>query len=568
MQTLPSTRPSFRRARLCAALAALFGLAWQQPSTGLAAPGPSDPAVDPLQQVSPLGPGPLPLTPRLSSGLAGSVPAQDPATPWERIDACMREEMGSEGGPGASIAIYRDGEIVYRKGYGRKAAGDDAADVDPDTQFRIGSVTKMLTAAAVMQEVDAGRVDLQAPVTRYVPELQLAEPGEAASISVWNLLTHTAGYPDNVLLGLDSIDGAREDAALGAWAAGQTQTRLHAPPGSFWNYSNSGFSLAGLVAERSSGLPYHRLMAERIFARAGLSETTMLPAEVLARGNFSHGYWTDPRTGKLREETPDSYDNWAAAPAGYAFSTAGDLVRWAALLMKGGGGVLSSEAADAMQARQQSLDYYPDYDYGLGIFRERYKGLDLMNHGGNVPGWGAYLLWVPSEDFAVATLVNAFPATLDASALCAVDVLLAPQAEAVRPPAGDPTEWPGFLGRYGGLVVDGSHLRTEVLATSDGSLEMVFPDVPIDMQGTPYRTKLWSAFLRTFGIDSDGDDRPDNAISFIPDRKDPTRLWLRNRGWVLARPAWAEPGQTPTPQPTAKPLRATLFLPRLSHGAN
>lgn len=559
-----SRRALGRQATVLLVVAALVGLSRQPPSASLAAPaGP-----DLLDLVSPLGPGPLPLAPRIQSGLAGAAPAQEPTSPWERIDACVAEEMLDERGPGAAIAVFRDGEVVYRKGYGRKGAADDAADVDADTQFRIGSVTKMLTAAAVMQEVDAGRVDLQAPVTTYIPELKLAEPGEAESISVWNLLTHSAGYPDNVLLGLDSMDGPREDAALGAWAAGQTKTRLHAPPGSFWNYSNSGFALAGLVAERSSGLTYHQLMAERIFARAGLSQTTLLPADVLARGNYSLGTWTDPRTGMLREETPDSYDNWAAAPAGFAFSTAEDLVRWAALLMQGGGKVLSREAAEAMQARQQSLDYYPDYDYGLGIMRERYRGLDLMSHGGNVPGWGAYLLWVPAEDFAVATLVNAYPATLDAAALCAVDVLLEPQEAPLRPPAGDPLEWPGFLGRFGGLVLDGSQLRTEVLAKADGSLEMVFPDIPIDMQGTPFRTNLWSAFLRTFGIDGDGDGRPDNAITFIPDRKDPTRLWLRNRAWVLARPAWAEPGQTPTPQPTAKPLRATLYLPRLSHGAN
>lgn len=568
IQFSPLRRSRLRRAAVllaCATLALRAG--------AVAGQTPVDPtdAGRPVELLDPgnlLGPGPLRLAPRLSSGLRAARPQQDPTSPWERIDACVREEMDAEGGPGASIAVFRDGELVYQKGYGRKAMADDAAAVDAETQFRIGSVTKMLTAAAVMQEVDAGRVALDAPVTRYVPELRLAVPGEAERISVWNLLTHTASYPDNILLGLDSIDGPREDAGLGAWAAGQTATRLHAPPGSFWNYSNSGFSLAGLVAERSSGLPYHRLMAERVFARAGLSQTTLLPADVLARGNYSLGYWRDPQTGKPREETPDSYDNWAAAPAGYAFSTAGDLVRWAALLMRGGGAVLSPQAADAMQSRQQSLDYYPDYDYGLGIFRERYKGLDLMSHGGNIPGWGAYLLWVPAEDFAVATLVNAFPATLDAAAVCAVDVLLEPEGEQAQPPAGDPADWPGFVGRFGGLVVDGSYLRTEVLSKPDGGLEMVFPEVPVDMQGTPYRTNLWNAFTRSFAIDADGDGKPDNVISFIPDRQDPTRLWLRHRSWVLARPLWAEPGQTPTPQPTVKPLRAAVYLPRLSHGAN
>lgn len=515
---------------------------------------------------SPLGPGPLALAPRppLAADRAASM-QQEPPTPWEAIDSCVREEMDIEAGPGAAIAVYQGGKLVYQKGYGTRVRDGDQP-VDAQTQFRIGSITKMFTAAAVMQEVDAGRVDLRAPLTTYIPELALADPGAAASLTPWNLLTHSSGYPDNVLLGLDSIDGAKDDAALAAWVGTQSGTHLHVPPGTLWNYSNSNFTLAGLVAERASGIPYHRLMAERVFARAGLTNTTLLPADVLARGNFSTGYWTNPLTGEPQVSGPDAYDNWAAAPAGYAFSTAGDLARWAALLMHGGDGVISPAAAQAMQARQQSLDYFPDYDYGFGVFRERYKGLDVMSHGGNIPGWGGYLLWVPEADFAVATLVSAFPATLDRSAYCAVDAVLKPQGEQPGRPAGDPTEWPGFLGDFGGWVVDDSYLRTRVEAKADGGLAMVFPEIPIDMQGTPFRTDLRNAFVRTFAFDSNGDGQPDDSITFIPDKADPSRLWIRNRGWVLSHPELVTPTARPEPSatPTAKPLRSAVYLPRLA----
>ena len=513
-----------------------------------------------------VGPDPRFFVPRSAGGPGpAETSLQTPLTPWEAIDRCVRDEMAAKGGLGAAVAIYRGGAIVYEQGYGTRERGGDLS-VDAGTQFRIGSITKMFTAAAVMQEVDAGRVDLRAPITRYITELRLADAAAAGSITVWNLLTHTSGYPDNLFLDLDDIDGPKNDAALSTWVQSQTGTRLQSPPGTLWNYSNDNYVLAGLVAERASGVPYQRLMAERIFARAGLTSTTLLPAQVLARGNYTVGYWRNPRNGEQRVSGPEAYDNWVAAPAGYAFSTAGDLVRWAALLMHGGGNVISPASARAMQAREQSMDYYPDFDYGLGIMRERYRGLDVMQHSGAMPGWGGYLLWVPEADFAVATLVNVAPAVLDRSAYCAVDAVLQPQAAQVSPPGGDRSEWPGFQGDFGGLAEDGRSVRGRVEGNADGSLAMVFTDIPMGTPGIPLRTDLRNAFVRTFAFDSDGDGQSDDYATFIPDKRDPNRLWIRrSRGWVLSRPAPA----TATPDPPAAvptatgsaTLRRTLFLP-------
>jgi CubicO group peptidase (beta-lactamase class C family) len=502
-----------------------------------------------------LGPGPLPLAPRQTSDLRAARPdPQDPDDLWATIDACMAEEMAAERGPGAALAVYQHGELVYEKGYGLRSLEADAAPVDAQTQFRIGSITKMFTAAAVMQEVDAGRVDLEAPVTRYIEEFSLATAGGAERISVWNLLTHTSGYPDN-FLGVVPLDSDTEDSALSHWVLRQTGTRLHAPPGSFWNYSNPNYSLAGLVAERSAGMPYQSLMAERVFEPAGLTNTTLRPAEVMARGNYSTGYWTHPAKGPMAS-LPDSYDNWIVAPAGYAFSTVGDLVRWAALLMHGGEGLISAEAAEAMQSRQQSLDYYPGFDYGFGVFRERYKGLEVMQHSGAVPGWGGYLLWVPSEDFAVATLVNAFPAILDRSAYCAVDAILDPKGQDPRRPAGDPSEWPGFVGDYSGGVWDGTDLRVSLQIKADGQLEMDFQ--PDESSSQPFRSDLRNAFGRTFRFDANG--QPDSSLTVIPDKRDPARIWLRNRGWALAMPPWIPP----TLQPTLEPPPSTTASPTVT----
>jgi CubicO group peptidase (beta-lactamase class C family) len=479
--------------------------------------------------------------------------------PLAMIDGCMTREMEREKGIGGAIAILRDGQLVYAKGYGIKDEETDEA-VDADTQFRIGSVTKMFTAAAVMQQVEAGTVDLQAPITRYLPDYQVADEGATAKVTTWHLLAQSSGLPDNGFSGstaLELFDGPRTDEALTDWLATQHATHVHAPPGTLWNYSNPNFMLAGLVAERASGIPYHQYMAERVFAKAGLTNTTLLPTEVITRGNFTRGYWIDPFTGQPASFAPDSYDRWDVAPAGYAFSTVGDLARWAQLLMDGGGAVLTPSSAAAMQARQQPMHYTPEDDYGFGIFAEEYKGLDVRQHGGNVPGWGAYLLWVPSERFVVATLVNAYPATLNGSAYCAVDALLAPPDDPPPDYSTPPETWDKYLGEYAGWVVNGEFLRA-LVAKEGMTMTFTLPDVPIDAMGTAFTSPLWQAALDTFLFDNNLDGAPDTDITFIQDPKEPDNWWIRNRQWVLRRPA--------LPAPTPVPPRFDVYLPRVLRG--
>ncbi|MFQ5594401.1 MAG: serine hydrolase domain-containing protein, partial [Anaerolineae bacterium] len=154
--------------------------------------------------------------------------------PFATIDACVQQEMAQLDVPGTAIAIALDGEMVYERGYGVKHREEGGA-VDSNTLFRIGSTTKMMTAAAVMQQVDRGAVDLQAPVTDYVPEFDVSGPWPASDMSVWNLLTHSTGFPDRLFF--TDIDGPRTESALTEWAGDQSEVRLYAPPGSFWNYS-------------------------------------------------------------------------------------------------------------------------------------------------------------------------------------------------------------------------------------------------------------------------------------------------------------------------------------------
>ena len=211
-----------------------------------------------------------------------------------------------------------------------------------------------------------------------------------------HLLTHSSGIPDTYVVDMS--------IPLAEWAPYLRYLSLNAEPGDFWNYANPNFSLAGLVVEKVSGVPYAEYMADHVWGPAGMTSATLDYTAVITRGNHATGF--DPAT---RTEYPPQYWSYPAlAPAGTAFATPSDMVRWASLLMAGGGGVLSPASIAAMQTRQMTTDQLPWLDYGYGIFVWDYvdatdamQHLTVYEHGGNLPGWSAQLYWVPERRMAV-----------------------------------------------------------------------------------------------------------------------------------------------------------------------
>ncbi len=468
-------------------------------------------------------PGPLPpprvVAPLQATHLPASV-AAGTLTTEEAIDRCVLADMARLDAPGAQVAVVIDGQPAYQRGYGVRHRRNGGA-VDAQTVFRIGSLTKQFTAAAVLQQVEAGTLALDERITRLVPELQVSGAWSAETITIFDLLTHTSAFPDN----LTELDGPREDEALAAWAGQQGHVKLHAPPGSFWNYSNPGYMLAGLAVERASGIPYRSYVEGEVFARAGMTATTFRPEVVRATGNYTYGHVLDA----ARRETilaPTAYDSAAAAPAGFAFSTAGDLVHWASLLMEGGGSVLSAPSAAALQAPQVYMDYTPDLWYGFGVIRQAYKGLATVWHDGSIPGWGSVLVWVGEHRLAVAVLSNQSE-PLYAAAFCVVDEILRPQ-EVVPPPyTTDPATWTRYTGAYRLMDYLGNELEAEVFLDGDRLMATFRGFEPA---GDTYTTRLWQSALDTFVFDADGDGAVDLDATFV--RSAPVAAktrWLRHR---------------------------------------
>jgi CubicO group peptidase (beta-lactamase class C family) len=316
----------------------------------------------------------------------------------------LADQLDASGLAGGAVAVVHQGTIEAR-GVGSSGHGD----VTADTPFVIGSATKSFTALAVMQLVDSGRVDLDAPVRDYVPELELTGGQPINDITVRHLLQHTSGLDDlagGPLLA-SSADGTPAEAI-----AELKDAELASPPGQIWLYANANYVLAGLVVERTSGLSYGDYVQREIFTPLGMTHssasTEAVGGDVLADG---HRYWfgVPVATAPVRRE--------ATLAAGYLISTAADLGRYLSLYLAGGvgpdgTGIVSAEGVRTLLGAGPEAHLGPgaqdqDSRYAMGGFVGGPWGEGAIFHPGNTPDTTTMLTLFPDRALAVATLVNA-----------------------------------------------------------------------------------------------------------------------------------------------------------------
>jgi len=323
---------------------------------------------------------------------------------WQRRLAILAERHRV---PGAALGILRVGEsadeiCVASYGLLNKATGVETTD---DSVFQIGSMTKVWTATVVMQLVDEGKLDLDAPVVDVLPELQLSDPDVAARVTMRHLLTHTSGIDGDVF-----TDTGRGDDCLERYVALLAEAAQNHPLEATWSYCNSGFSLAGRVIEKLTGGTWDAAIKERLVVPLGMTHTGTLPEEALlhraAVGHVSEA-------GSEPERAPAWALPRALGPAGLVNSTAADVLAFARMHLVGGLGpdgtrILSAEAAATMTEHQTDLpDKYTLGDsWGLGWIRFGWDGRRLVGHDGNTIGQAAFLRVLPDEGLAVTLLTN------------------------------------------------------------------------------------------------------------------------------------------------------------------
>lgn len=333
----------------------------------------------------------------------GSDSASNDAIDTARIDRYITAKMRSARIPGMSLAIVQGDRIAYLKGYGR--ADPSGRPVTPRTPFLIGSITKPFTALAVMQLVEAGMVELDAPVQRYLPWFHLADSAASARITVRQLVTMTSGIPQiyETQVWTDQDDGALERTVRFL----QTKELAH-PPGTSVEYANANYETLGMIVQAVSGRSYEAYVTQHIFAPLEMRNSFVSQNEALRHGMASgHRWWFG-----LPVAVTFPYRR-AELPAGYIISTAEDMAHFLiAQLNEGRYGdtaVLSPAGMAVMHAEP------PPKRYGMGWESLRENGRRLINHDGGAANFQASLFFDPRARVGVFVAANVISA-LDAFA--------------------------------------------------------------------------------------------------------------------------------------------------------
>jgi CubicO group peptidase (beta-lactamase class C family) len=295
--------------------------------------------------------------------------------------------------PGVAAGVWAAGQEVFAC-HGVTSI-DNPLPVDQDTLFVLGSVTKTYTATAIMRLVEAGRVELDAPARRYVPELRLPDEDAAAQITILNLLNHTAGLDTRMVF--DSGDG---DDALAREVAEMAGVALIGPVGGRASYSQLGYNLLGRVIENVTGQTYEAAIASLVFEQAGLVNSVFTAGAAITR-RFAVGHNLSQGTLKVARTWKDTRGN---NPGGGLASSVSDQLRWARFQLGG------SDLARRMQEPTVTLHGSTLGDaIGLAWFLREVDGVRTVGHGGSTNGQFANLLLVPERNFAVTVMSNAGP---------------------------------------------------------------------------------------------------------------------------------------------------------------
>jgi CubicO group peptidase (beta-lactamase class C family) len=304
----------------------------------------------------------------------------------EGIDALMRDYDGQV--PGASVLVLRDGQALVQRSYGL-ADLESNISASPDSNYRLASVSKQFTAAAILLLAQDGRLSLDDSARRWLPDL----PAAADAVTIRHLLTHTSGMIDYE----DVMDPASEvqvhDADVLRLLA--SQDRTYFAPGSDYRYSNSGYALLALIVERASGKRYATFLHDRIFQPLGMTGTVAFEAGISEVARRAYGYSFE----QGRWQRTDQSSTSAVLGDGGIYSSIVDLARWDAALYDQRllPGRLLAEAFTPATATDD-----PDVRYGYGW---RITGETLW-HSGETIGFRNVIVRYPQRHLTVVVLTN------------------------------------------------------------------------------------------------------------------------------------------------------------------
>jgi CubicO group peptidase (beta-lactamase class C family) len=331
----------------------------------------------------------------ISPGLRAQSPPSAAPLPDDlkvKIDAAVNQVLSSTNVPSASIAIVKDGHIGYLQAYGQ-ARLSPAMEATPQMQYSIGSISKQFTAAAVLLLAQEGKLTLDDPVAKYLPDLT-----RAREVTIRMLLSHTSGYqdywPEDYVMTSMMVPTTAQHI-LDVWG----KRPLDFDPGTRWQYSNTNYVIAGRIVEQVSGVSLIDLLEKRIFLPLGMdnvydADASRLPA-------------TDP-TGYERHAlgpprpSPQEGAGWMFA-AGELAMPAHDLALWDISLIDRS---LLSPTSYAQMFTPVLLKNGDNTGYGLGVFLKKRDGHAMIEHSGEVSGFVSENMVFPGDRAAIVVLTN------------------------------------------------------------------------------------------------------------------------------------------------------------------
>jgi D-aminopeptidase len=361
--------------------------------------------------------------------------------------------------PGLVVAVAHQGEVLYRRGFGLASLEHGVINT-PATRLRIGSTSKHFTCLAALLLAEEGKLDIDAGIRTYMPELPLL----AGDPTLRQLMTHTGGYRCYLDLTL-LAQGVATLPRGGPLAAEMRQRDVNFPPGERMIYCNGGYHLLSLVIQRVSGMPFETFLKERIFNVMGMLDTESVADDMQIRPRMATQHVPDGKGGFMRGLFP----TWDVLGEGGIVSTVDDMLLWLAHLR--GPKRLGSEASWRQMLTKPRYSSGAEGVYALGLMRTPHRNVELLHHAGGVFGGACQMLTVVNHALDVIILTNGAAADPVGLATQVVDIVLGESV--LGPTAAAPLQTAGhetLLGKY--------HARQSgtycVIGDHDGRLSVVF----------------------------------------------------------------------------------------------
>ncbi|BDD93606.1 hypothetical protein PanNE5_30460 [Pandoraea sp. NE5] len=353
-----------------------------------------------------------------------------------RLDAHLARFNRSDA-PGLVVGVAREGRALFRKGFGMTSLEHGVANT-PATRMRIGSTSKHFTCLAALLLAEDGKLDIDAGVRTYMPEL----PELAGEPTLRQLMTHTSGY--RCYLDLSVMTQGVSMTARGTPLAVELRQRdVNFPPGERMIYCNGGYHLLSQIIGRVSGMPFEQFLDQRIFRVMGMHDTESVSDDLRIRPRMATQHVPDGAGGYLRGLFP-SVD---VLGEGGIVSTIDDMLKWARHLR--------DPVRLGRPETWREMLTMPQYSsgefgiYALGLMRTRYRNVETIHHAGGVFGGTSQMLTVPSHALDIVLMSNGAPVDPAALATEIVDIVLGD--DVLGPPRQAPaptSENPGLLGKY------------------------------------------------------------------------------------------------------------------------